>query len=354
MGQDQVPPAQSSQTVDVSIVVVSYNVRDDLLRCLGSIQAATRELVVEVIVVDNASSDGTGAAVQKRFPAVTLVVSPVNRGFSVANNQGIRLARGSHVLFLNPDTVIAPETLDVLVDCLRAKPDVGVVGPRLRYGDGQLQPSRRHFPTPATALVESAVPQRWWPDHPLLRHFFAADQTDDQLQDVDWLVGACLLTRREVIDAVGGFDERFFMYSEELDWCKRVRRAGWRILFVPTAEVTHFEGRSSEQNLARRATNFIESRCRYFEKHSGLAVGRALRLYLLANTLYDLGFESVKLALGHRADLRQTRIRALRAVAADQLRHLGGRTAGDDSFRAIESKVAVGTTQPDRPSLGTV
>jgi GT2 family glycosyltransferase len=350
----EIPPVAPSArlSVDVSVVVVSYNVCNELLRCLESVQAGSDDLAVEIIVVDNASGDGTAAAIDERFPAAKLVVNPVNQGFSAANNQGIRLARGAHVLFLNPDTVLAPQTLGALVDCLRVNPDVGVVGPRLCHGDGQLQPSRRHFPTPATALMESAVPQRWWPDHPLLRHYNVGERPDNRTQDVDWLVGACLLARREVLDEVGGFDERFFMYSEELDWCRRVRLAGWHIRFVPTVEVMHFEGRSSEQNLTRRATDFNESKCRYFEKHYGYAVGRALRVYLLANTLYDLGFESVKLALGHRVDLRKTRIKALRDIATYQLQHLAGSAKPAAAINALGSGSVVGTTRSSGRSLG--
>jgi GT2 family glycosyltransferase len=147
---------------------------------------------------------------------------------------------------------------------------------------------------------------------------------DGHAQDVDWLVGAALLARREILEAVGGFDERFFMYSEELDLCRRIRLRGWRIVFCPDAEVLHHEGQSSEQNLARRAIAFNESRARYAEKYAGPDVGRALRLYLLANTLYDLTADTLKLALGHKPALRRGRIRALAEVARFQASHLGG------------------------------
>lgn len=304
---------------DTSIIIVSYNVRALLDRCLRSLAG---EGQTDVIVVDNASSDGTPAYLRQNFPDVRLIANQTNAGFGVANNQGLALARGEWVLFLNPDAELRPGALAALRRILETQPGVGVVGPRLRYADGQIQSSRRRFPTPLMALAESTVLGRWWPTNPAARRYHCLDVSDGQAQDVDWLNGACLLTRRSVLEQIGGFDPRFFMYSEELDWCRRVRDGGWRIVYSPSAEVIHREGKSSEQNLARRARNFHESKARYFEKYYGRGVGRALRIYLLANTLYDLGAEALKFTLGHKVAIRRQRVRAHWAVACDQLRRL--------------------------------
>lgn len=310
--------------LDVSVVVVSYNVRELVCRCLDSIDAATYGLTVEQVVVDNASTDGSVELIETRHPDVRLIASDRNLGFGAANNLGFRQVRGRFVLLLNPDAELRPGALETLVAFLDRHPDVGVVGPRLRFPDGSVQPSRRRFPTLATLLIESAAPSRWWDGWPALRRFYVADRPDDQTQDVDWLVGAALLIRREALEGIGGFDERFFMYSEELDLARRIRERGWRLVYHPAAEVVHHEGKSSEQNLARRAMLFNESKARYAAKWAGADVGRALRLYLLLNTLYDLAAESAKLILGYKPALRRARVAALLRVVRFQARRLGG------------------------------
>lgn len=311
-GAPPFPPAP-----EISAVIVSYNVRALLDRCLRSLELSDQ---TEAIVVDNASTDGTAAFLDRYYPTVRLIANRTNPGFGAANNQGMELARGTYVLFLNPDAELRPGALASLREALAARPEVGVVGPRLRYADGRIQSSRRRFPTLITALAESTVLERWWPNSPAVRSYRVRDSSDDEAREVDWLNGACLLTRRAVIDRVGGFDPRFFMYSEELDWCRRVREAGWPIVYWPAAEVIHHEGKSSEQNLARRAQNFNESKARYFEKYYGKKVGQALRVYLFANTLYDLIGELLKLTIGHKVALRRQRIEALRSVASFQWR----------------------------------
>jgi N-acetylglucosaminyl-diphospho-decaprenol L-rhamnosyltransferase len=232
-------------------------------------------------------------------------------------------------MFLNPDAELDSGALAELTTSLWSESDVGVVGPHLVFPDGTTQPSRRRFPNIPLALVESTSLQQLWPRFPGLDHYYVRDRSDAVRQDVDWLVGACLLARRAVLEDVGGFDERFFMYSEELDWCRRVRAAGWRVLYCPTARVIHREGQSSEQNLARRARTFQESKARYFEKYYGHAVGRALRLYLLGLTIIDLLLEGAKLAAGHRPELRRQRVVALGSLAREQWRRLPGFVRGD-------------------------
>lgn len=309
--------------LDVSVVIVSYNVRDLLRRCLASIDRGATDVSYEVIVVDNASSDGSVDTVRQEFPDVVVVENATNPGYGGGVNLGAQFARGRYLLTLNPDTEVEVGAIGLLTHSLELEADLAIVGPRLRYPDGSIQSSRRRFPTPLTALVESPVIQRWWPRSPVLTRYYLQDVSDTS-QNVDWLVGACLLIRRPVFEQLGGFDERFVMYSEELDLCRRVRGAGWHIRYEPTAEVIHHEGRSSEQNLARRARQFNESKCRYFDKYFGPRVGMALRVALLANTGFDLAEETAKLAVGHRPALRRQRIRALLSVATDQLTRLVG------------------------------
>jgi N-acetylglucosaminyl-diphospho-decaprenol L-rhamnosyltransferase len=314
-----------------SIVIVSYNVRELLLRCLASIEASAGSAFIQVLVVDNASTDGTVDAVRAGFPDVELIDARVNRGFGAANNLALARTHGPQVMFLNPDAELGAGALAELTRALWSEPGVGVVGPQLVFPNGTTQPSRRRFPDIPLALIESTPIQPLWPRFSGLARYFVRDRSDAVRQDVDWLVGACLLARRAVLDEVGGFDERFFMYSEELDWCRRVRAAGWRVLYCPTARVIHCEGQSSEQNLARRARAFQESKARYFEKYYGDAVGRALRLYLLGLTIIDLLLEGAKLVAGHRPELRRQRVAALVALARDQWLRLPGFAKGNAS-----------------------
>jgi GT2 family glycosyltransferase len=311
--------------VDLTIIIVSWNVRDLLRRCLGSLeggpsQPPNLESRLQVIVVDNASADGSVEMVRSEYPHVRLVVNDENRGFTAANNQGLALGEGRYLLLLNPDTEVVGDALATMVRHMDAHPEVGVVGPQLCYPDGSLQPSRRRFPTLATGLVESTVVQEWWRDNRILRRYYMADTADDAIQAVDWVVGACLLVRREAYEQVGGLDEGFFMYSEEMDWCRRIKNAGWEVVYLPTAMVVHHEGKSSEQVVPARHIHFQSSKVRYFDKHHGAFQGQALRWFLLATYVFQLAREGLKWLVGHKRPLRIERLRAYHQVLKSGLR----------------------------------
>lgn len=304
--------------MNLTIVIVSWNVRSLLHRCLCSIPPT--DGTVEVIVIDNASSDGSAAMVQSEFPHVRLIVNPVNRGFTAANNQGLALASGRTLLLLNPDTEVVGDALATMVRYMDDHPLVGALGPQLRYPDGRLQSSRRRFPTLATGFVESTVVQQWLPDTPTLRRYYMADTCNDAIQPVDWVVGACLLIRRQVYEQLGGLDEGYFMYSEELDWCRRIKDAGWAIMYLPTATIVHHEGKSSEQVVASRHIYFQGSKVRYFRKYHGPLQGEVLRWFLLATYVYQMAREGLKWSVGHKSSLRVERIRAYWQVLRSGLR----------------------------------
>ncbi|MGQ9599750.1 MAG: glycosyltransferase family 2 protein [Anaerolineae bacterium] len=308
--------------IDLTVIIVSWNVRDLLRRCLRSIRdsALTSDLQFEIVVVDNASSDGSPEMIAAEFPDVRLVANAENRGFTAANNQGLALSQGRFLLLLNPDTEVVGDALPTMVRYMEAHPEVGAVGPQLRYPDGSLQSSRRRFPTFATALVESTVIQEWWTDNRFLHRYYMADTPDDVIQPVDWIVGACLMVRREVYERVGGLDERFFMYSEELDWCRRIKSAGWTVVYLPDAVVVHHEGKSSEQAVAARHIYFHSSKVRYFSKHHGRFQGEILRWFLLTTYVYQLAREGVKWLVGHKRPLRMERIKAYSQVLRSGLR----------------------------------
>jgi GT2 family glycosyltransferase len=301
----------------LSIIIVSWNVRDLLAACLASLPRGP-----QVIVVDNASADGSAQMVREQFPDVTLLANRENRGFTGGNNDGLKLAAGQLVLFLNPDTVVDKDALPLMIDYLDAHPRVGVIGPQLRYGDGSPQSSRRRFPTLGTALMES-TPLAWhWPPalNPWAKRYRMEDQLAGQTQQVDWLVGAALMTRREVLDGVGGFDEGYFMYSEELDWQRRVKQAGWQVVYLPQAVITHYEGKSSEQVVAARHIRFNRSKVRYFDKHHGETVAETLRAALLAMFAVEWLIEAAKYVLGSQRPLRRSRMTAYRELLRTRLR----------------------------------
>ncbi|HSR29871.1 MAG TPA: glycosyltransferase family 2 protein [Anaerolineae bacterium] len=316
---------------DLSIVIVNWNVRALLRRCLQSVVAPAKpcpadgvwnigDWRLEIIVVDNASSDGSPDMLRAEFPMVRLIANDENRGFTAANNQGLALAQGRYVLLLNPDTEVVGDALAAMLGYMDTHPETGALGPKLVYPDGSLQASRRRFPTFLTALVESTVVQEWWSDNWILRHYYIADVPDDAIQPVDWVVGACLLIRREAYEQVGGLDEGFFMYSEEMDWCRRIKSAGWQVVYLSTTTVIHHEGKSSEQVVPARHIHFQSSKVRYFRKHHGTFQAETLRWFLLSTYVYQLGREGFKWLVGHKRPLRAERVRAYYQVLKSGLR----------------------------------
>ncbi len=302
--------------MDVSVIIVSWNVWGWLAPCLASVREGLGSLEGEIIVVDNASADGTPERVREAFPEVRLLCNPVNRGFPAANNQGMRAARGRYFLLLNPDTLVLDRAIESLVAFAEAHPEAGVVGPQLLNPDGTVQSSRRRFPTLWTALFEST----WWQPYAprrILRHYYVLDRSDEEIQEVDWVTGAAMLVRREVVERVGPMDEGFFMYAEELDWCRRIRAAGWRVFYYPPAKIVHYGGRSSDQVPALQHLAFQRSKIRYFRKHHGPAAAAALRAFLIGQYLWQIGVEGLKAAMGHKRAMRWARVRTYWFVARE-------------------------------------
>jgi N-acetylglucosaminyl-diphospho-decaprenol L-rhamnosyltransferase len=291
--------------IDLSIVVLNWNVRDLLDRCLASLRSDRHAL--EIIVVDNASRDDSVALVRAKYPQVTLIANDENRGFTGGNNQGIEAARGRYVMVLNPDTEVLDAALDRLVDYLDDHPDTGAIGPQLLNPDRSIQSSRRRFPSLITACFESTWLQDFAPPRVLTRYSLD-DISPTSTHEVEWLTGACTVFRRETLDQVGVYDAKnFFMYSEELDLCRRVKEAGWQIVYLPEAQVIHYVGRSSEQAVAARHIHFQTSKVHYFRKWHGPLPAALLRVWLLGQYLWQIGLESVKGLLGSKRELRRQR-----------------------------------------------
>jgi len=274
----------------------------------------------QLVVVDNASSDGTVQMLKQEHPQVELIANQGNLGFTVGNNQGMSLTDGRHVLLLNPDTEVVGDALGEMVSHMDEHPRVGALGPQLLYPDGTVQSSRRRFPGLDTAFLEGTFLQPWFPNSGILRRYYVLDRSDDETQEVDWLVGACLLMRRAALEEVGSLDERFFMYSEEMDWCYRAKARGWRVVYLPTARVIHHEGKSSEQVVPARHIYFQSSKVRYFRKHHGAFQAQALRCFLLLTYAYQVAREGLKWLVGHKRPLRAERVGAYWQVLRSGLR----------------------------------
>lgn len=304
----------------LSVIIVSWNVRDLLERALDAVYTAGAHTPqLEIIVVDSASADGTPEMIRERYPQVRLIASDENLGFAKGNNRGIAEAHGDFLLLLNADTLVRGDALALLVSYLLEHPDAGMVGPRLLNADGTTQPSRRRYPTLLVLFLESTWLHRLTPKRQLAR-FYVEDRADSDEQTVDWITGAAMLIRRQVLDDVGGLDEGYFMYSEELDWCHRIGDAGWKIAYTPAAEVVHYGGKSSEQVAPARHIYFQSSKIKYTRKYHGWLAAEALRYWLLGQYVWQSTVEGLKWLFGHRRELRAARIVAYRRVIRSGLR----------------------------------
>jgi GT2 family glycosyltransferase len=306
---------------DLSIIIVNWNVRELLRDCLRSIAAGRGGLALEVIVVDSASTDSSAGMVAAEFPWVKLIARPDNVGFPRGNNIGLAEAQGRYLLLLNPDTRVIGGALPAMVEHLIAQPDIGALGPQLLNTDGSVQSSRRRFPSLATGFFEGTWLEGLAPG--VLRRYYALDLPDDAETDVDWLNGACIMIPRRVYDEVGGMDEAYFMYSEELDWCRRIKEAGWRVVYYPQARILHHYGKSSEQAVTARHINFQRAKLRYYRKYHGRTQTAILRLFLLLVYLWQLVLELVKGALGSKRELRRERVNTYAKVLRSGLRPAG-------------------------------
>jgi hypothetical protein len=238
----------------VSVVVVSTNERELLRACLSSIFDAPPRESLEVIVVDNACTDGSAGMAKGFSPGCRVVTNPRRRGFARNNNIGLREAHGRYALLINADAWVRPGAIDALVSFLDTYQEVGICGPRVLNPDGTLQLSCRTFPTVRSVLMRRIPLFRWLLPKRILRGHLMQDWDHSSDRAVDWLLSACLLVRREAIDAVGPMDDDYFLYGEDVDWCWRMWQKGWQVYFVPEAEVFHHYRRLSARHLLTRKT----------------------------------------------------------------------------------------------------
>lgn len=262
----------------LSILIVNWNTHDFLVQCLASIVAHPPDGEYEVIIVDNASADDSVAMVQERFPQAILIGNAANVGFAGANNQAIAHSRGRYLLLLNPDTVVEPGALTALVEFMDAESDAGVAGPLLLNPDGSLQDSCYLAPTIFRELWRLFHLDNLYP----LAQYRMHEWPLDVPRPVDTVQGACMIVRREVIERSGAMDASFFMFSEEVDWCLRIRRSGWRIYWVPRSRVIHHGGQSTRQVATSMFVQLYRGKLQYFRKHYGRVYALLYKVVLLA------------------------------------------------------------------------
>lgn len=259
----------------ISIIIVSWNARDHLEACLRSIRESGPRNLAEIIVVDNASSDGSPEWVERCAPEATLVRTGSNVGFARANNVAMRQATGSMFALVNSDARVHRGCLEVLSDHLEHHPDVGMAGPRVTGGDGLLQRSCRRSPGIWNTLCRALALDRALGGRGIFSGYEVSEARHRRLHEAEVLSGCFLLVRRAAVEQVGGMDERFFFYGEDIDWCKRFRSAGWKLAYVPHATATHFGGGSTSRAPLRYSIEILRATLLYWRKHHG-PVGKTI------------------------------------------------------------------------------
>jgi GT2 family glycosyltransferase len=270
----------------VSVIIVSWNARSYLRDCLNSIRQTSMSCVQEVIVVDNASSDGSPEMVEREFPEVDLIRAKENLGFARANNLAMQHAKGSIYALINSDVIVHSGCLETLAAFLDQHPQVGLVGPRVIGGDGHLQQTCHRVPTVWNTFCRVLALDRVFPHWQLFSGFEMPPWYHDRRSEAEVLSGCFWVARKKAVDQIGGLDERFFFYGEDIDWCKRFWDAGWKLMFVPEATAIHFGGASSANAPLRFSIEIHRANLKYWQKHHG--IGGWSIYYLFATAHHGL------------------------------------------------------------------
>lgn len=262
------PEIAQQATLQLSVVIVNYNTDDYLERCLLSLQKAVEGIDAEIIVIDNASPDRRWQRIQEKFPAVRWISLPHNVGFARANNIGFSIARGEYILCLNPDTIVEDKAIRSLIEFMEKDPRIGAAGPRILNPDGSLQLAcRRSFPTPFVAFTRLTGLQKLFPKSKIFGRYNLTYLDENAVAEVDSLSGACMMIRRAALRQVRGFDPNFFMYGEDIDLCYRIKKNGWKIVYVPDAQVVHFKGVSTRRSRLDQTRVFYQAMEIFTRKH---------------------------------------------------------------------------------------
>jgi GT2 family glycosyltransferase len=274
--------------VDLSIIIVNYNVKEFLQNCINSIQKATKNITSEIIVVDNASDDGSVELLQAQFPEVKLFINEKNLGFSAANNIGLKYSSGKYLLLLNPDTIVEENTFDTLIDFFQKTPDAGLAGCKILNPDGTLQLAcRRSFPGPWTSFCKVTGLSSLFPKSKIFARYNLTYLDENKTYEVDAISGSFMMMKREVFEKIGGLDEIFFMYGEDLDWCYRVQKSGYKVYYVNSTQIIHYKGESTKRSSLDETKLFYNAMHLFVKKHlaTSFLVEIILRSAIMAREL---------------------------------------------------------------------
>ncbi|MBN1291342.1 MAG: glycosyltransferase [Candidatus Latescibacteria bacterium] len=274
--------------MDISVIIVSYNVSSFLDQALTTVKDAARNTKYEIFVVDNASSDDSVSIVKSKHPSVKLIENKVNLGFGRANNQALKLASGKYILILNPDTVLSHDTLRIMIDFLDSHPETGAAGCKVINPDGSLQLAcRRGFPTPGGAFFKMVGLSNLFPKSKTFGAYNLTYLDPDSLTEVDAISGSFMMLRKQTLTEVGFFDEDFFMYGEDLDLCYRIKQAGWKIYYVPWTEIIHFKGESTKTVPSLKSVRvFYDAMQIFVDKHHSKESKLHFPRWLLITAIY--------------------------------------------------------------------
>lgn len=292
--------------MDVSVCIVNWNTKELLANCIKSLQEKTTGVSYEVIIVDNNSADGSSDMVRQRYPQCKLVASKENLGFGRGNNRGLQEATGKYIFYLNPDTVLATNALYGMFQYMESNPDAGAVGCRLLNQDRSIQfTCARTFPTLFNQFCDLMLLNRLFPKYKLFSTIEMSYWNHRDSRDIDCLSGACIFTRRDVVNTLKGFDENFFMYAEDVDLCYRIRKEGWKLHYLATEEIYHLEGQSSKKR-SQKLFSFIvmrESNQIFFSKHYGKVNSYLYRALMFTGALFRMLVAALSVL-----ELRQNRL----------------------------------------------
>jgi GT2 family glycosyltransferase len=277
--------------VTLSIIIVNWNTRDITRDCLRSIDGHLSGISYEVIVVDNASADGSADMIRAEFPEVRLIANDINLGFGRANNQAMRVARGDYFLLLNSDTLVFDDAIQQLVQFVATQPTIGIAGCKLVFEDRSLQSSCSRFPSIRMALLEELMLYKFLPRRLRGELLLGGYWPHDHARDVEVVWGAVMLVRREVFEQTGGFDERIFMYGEDLEWCMRVRDCGWRIAFTNACAIVHLNHKSAEKRYGDERIDLCHKRAyEIYRQRAGVLAMAALMLIKTVGALLRVAY----------------------------------------------------------------
>ena len=265
----------------LSITICSWNTKEDLDKCLQSLEAIHSEAPFEVIVFDNNSADGSPDMVMDKFPWVHLIRSSRNFGFTGGQNLALSNRKSGDALLLNSDTIVHPGAIRTLIEYAQRHKDVGIIGPRLLNTDGSLQYSCRRFPNPLAALFRNTIFGRLFPNNKYTREYLMTDLPHDKTTEVDWVSGAALYAREDFMRQCGLLDEEYFMFSEDVDWCWRAWNAGYKVVYLPQAVITHAIGRSTDKAPNRMIGGFHRSMFRFYVKNMAKKINPVLRPFAI-------------------------------------------------------------------------